>query len=60
VIVADRVQDGLVAGQRAALVVDEEQLQLGPDGRLSGPEAWPLERLAQGRQAVLEPWRKRR
>src|SRR3712207_6898741 len=26
------LQDGLVLGQGAALVVDQEQLQLGPDG----------------------------
>jgi hypothetical protein len=48
-------QDGLVLGQGAAVVVDQEQLELGPDGPGADPEPGPLQQLAEGRQAVLQP-----
>ena len=46
--------DRLVAGQGAALAVDQAQLQLGPDGGRAGPEARPLQQPLQRLQAFLE------
>ena len=47
--------DHLVQRQGAALAVDQEQLQLGPDGGRAGPEAGTLQQPFQGDQAILQP-----
>jgi hypothetical protein len=44
----------LVAGQGPPLAVDQEQLQLGPDGGRPGPEAGTLQHPLQGRQALVQ------
>ncbi len=44
----------LVAAQRAAVRVDQEELQLGADGRGPGAEPGPAEQLAQRQEGVLQ------
>jgi hypothetical protein len=53
--VAGVLEDGLVPAQGVALVVDQEQLQLGPDGPGADPEPRLLQQLPQRLQAVLQP-----
>jgi hypothetical protein len=53
--VAHLAEDRLVLGHRAALVVDQEQLQLGADRALAHAEPGTLQHLAQRVERPLEP-----